>query len=104
MVQAIALFMNAFASAIGEALVALSTDPLLVWNYGVFAVIAFIAGCLFWLTHRHLDGEEDQLNQLPTGHIGTNAQAHASSRRASLAEVAVAGYSSSTSEELREKS
>lgn len=104
MVTAVALFMNAFASAIGEALVALSADPLLVWNYGVFAVIAFVAGCLFWLSHRHLDREEDDLNQLPTGYVGTAAQVKAAERRASLPEIAGAGYGSSTSEEVREKS
>jgi POT family proton-dependent oligopeptide transporter len=69
MVQAFALFMTAIANAIGEALLSLSTDPLLVWNYAIMAVIAFVAGCLFWITHRHLDAEEDSLNQLPTGRV-----------------------------------
>ncbi|KEF60533.1 POT family proton-dependent oligopeptide transporter [Exophiala aquamarina CBS 119918] len=69
MVQAFALFMTALANAIGEALLSLSTDPLLVWNYASMAVIAFVAGCLFWITHRHLDAEEDELNQLPTGRV-----------------------------------
>ncbi|EXJ87585.1 POT family proton-dependent oligopeptide transporter [Capronia epimyces CBS 606.96] len=69
MVQAFALFMTALANAIGEALIAWSTDPLLVWNYAATAVIAFVAGCLFWRAHRHLDSEEDALNQLPTGHV-----------------------------------
>lgn len=88
MVQAVALFQTAFASAIGEALIALSADPLLVWNYGTFAVVSFIAGILFWITHRKLDSEEETLNLLPTGHVGTKSQSDAAGRRGSLAEVA----------------
>jgi POT family proton-dependent oligopeptide transporter len=67
LVMAVFLFMSAIASAIGEAFVPLSTDPLLVWNYGVMAVLAFVAGCLFWICHRHLDADEEHLNNLATG-------------------------------------
>jgi proton-dependent oligopeptide transporter, POT family len=88
MVQAYGLFMTAIANAIGEGLIALSTDPLLVWNYGTFATISFVAGIVFWFTHRKLDAEEDALNQLPTGHVGTSAQAEQARRRSSLAEIA----------------
>ena len=88
MVQAFALFQTAIANAIGEALVALSTDPLLTWNYTVFAVLSFIGGILFWLSHRGLDQDEDLLNQLPTGHVGTQAQAAQAERHASVAEIA----------------
>ncbi|KFA61279.1 hypothetical protein S40285_05514 [Stachybotrys chlorohalonatus IBT 40285] len=70
MVQAVALFMTAFSAALGQALVGLAADPLLVWNYGVVAILAFIAGCLFWIQFRHLDKMEDQLNNLPEGHVG----------------------------------
>jgi proton-dependent oligopeptide transporter, POT family len=47
MVQAFALFMTAIANAIGEALIALSTDPLLTWNYGVSCIpsILFRTSC-----------------------------------------------------------
>lgn len=69
MVQAFALFMTALANAIGEALLWLSTDPWLVWNYGIMAVVSFVAGALFWLSHRHLDEDEDALNQLPEGSV-----------------------------------
>ncbi|EAU29347.1 conserved hypothetical protein [Aspergillus terreus NIH2624] len=65
LVQAVALFMNAFSSAIGQALVGLSNDPLLVWNYAVVAILAFVGGAGFWLTNYKLDGREDELNQLP---------------------------------------
>jgi len=68
-VMSIFLFMNAFAAAIGEAFVSLSTDPLLVWNYGVMAVLAFIGGILFWLSVRKLDAQEDELNNLSEGHF-----------------------------------
>ncbi|KAA8895246.1 MFS peptide transporter [Sphaerosporella brunnea] len=65
LVMAINLFMTAISSALGQALVALSDDPLLVWNYGSVAVLAFIGGVLFWLQNRKLDAEEDALNMLP---------------------------------------
>lgn len=58
-------FMSAFSNAIGQALVSLSEDPLLVWNYGVVAVLAFIGGILFWLHQRPTDKREDALNMLP---------------------------------------
>ncbi|KNG80975.1 oligopeptide transporter [Aspergillus nomiae NRRL 13137] len=64
LVQSIYLFMNAISSAIQQGLTPLSTDPLLVWNYGFVAVLAFIGGNLFWITHRKLDKEEDELNRL----------------------------------------
>lgn len=85
MVMAVALFMTAIANAIGEAMNPLSTDPLLVWNYGSFAVIAGVAGVLFYLCFMSLDKDEDKLNQLPTGHVGTTAQAAEFNRRASVA-------------------
>lgn len=69
MVQAVALFMTAFAAAIGQALVGLSADPLIIWNYGVVAILAFIAGCCFYLQFRHLDYVEDELNNLTEGTV-----------------------------------
>ncbi|RMJ27484.1 peptide transporter [Aspergillus sp. HF37] len=47
LIQAVALFMNAFSAAIGQAFVGLSSDPLLTWNYTT------------------LDGKEDEMNYLP---------------------------------------
>ncbi|KAJ5160750.1 peptide transporter ptr2 [Penicillium canariense] len=65
LVQAVALFTNAISAALGQALVGLSADPLLVWNYAIVAILAF-AGCFgFWLTNYKLDQEEDKLNMLP---------------------------------------
>lgn len=61
-VQALALFTSAVSSALGQALVALSEDPLLVWNYGSVAVVAMIGGIGFYLTFRKADREEDALN------------------------------------------
>jgi len=69
LVQAIALFTNAISSAIAEALNPLSGDPLLIWNYGVFAVTSFLGGCFFMWQFRNLDREEDELNMLPEGHV-----------------------------------
>jgi len=65
LVQAVALFMNAIFAAIGQALVGLSADPLLVWNYGVVTILAFVGCAGFWLTNYKLDREEDSLNMLP---------------------------------------
>ncbi|KAF2029614.1 PTR2-domain-containing protein [Setomelanomma holmii] len=73
-------FMSAFSNAIGQALVSLSEDPLLVWNYAVVAILAFIGGCLFWLHQRPTDKKEDMLNMLPdSNYIGKD-------RRHSIAE------------------
>ncbi|KAI0826573.1 oligopeptide transporter [Trametes gibbosa] len=68
LVMSVFLFMSALSSAIGEAFVTLSSDPLLVWNYGVMAVLAFVAGCIFWFQYRELDKQEDELNDIDEGH------------------------------------
>lgn len=65
-VQAVSMFMNAISSAISQSLVGLSEDPLLVWNYGLVAVLAAVAGFLFLINNRQLDKDEDRLNSLPT--------------------------------------
>ncbi|KAG8666181.1 hypothetical protein FPOAC2_11279 [Fusarium poae] len=70
MVQAVALFMTAFSAALGQALVGLAADPLLVWNYGVVAILAVIAGTCFWFQFKDLDIIEDELNALPEGQAG----------------------------------
>ncbi|GIK06771.1 hypothetical protein Aspvir_002423 [Aspergillus viridinutans] len=72
LVQAVALFMNAFSSALGQALVGLSNDPLLVWNYTVVAILAFVGGIGFWLTNYKLDKQEDELNNLPASRYDAN--------------------------------
>ncbi|KAJ7134113.1 POT family-domain-containing protein [Mycena filopes] len=69
LVMSIFLFMSALASALGEAFVSLSTDPLLVWNYGSMGVIAFVASFLVWFHVRHLDQAEAELNEIPEGHV-----------------------------------
>jgi POT family proton-dependent oligopeptide transporter len=69
LVMSVFLFQSALASAIGEAFVSLSADPLLVWNYGVMGALAGIAGILFWLSVRDLDRQEDELNELAGGHV-----------------------------------
>jgi POT family proton-dependent oligopeptide transporter len=63
-IQGIALSTSAVSAALGQALVALSDDPLLVWNYGSVAVVAAIGGVGFYLTFRKADAEEDALNNL----------------------------------------
>ncbi|KAF6817289.1 oligopeptide transporter [Colletotrichum sojae] len=70
MVQAVALFMSAISAALGQAFTPLSADPYLVWNYGIVAVLAAVAGGAFWLQFRGLDAEEDAMNELPEGRVG----------------------------------
>lgn len=48
---------------------ALSADPLLIWNYGTMAVLSFLSGVAFWYSVRGLDRREDELNNLPEGHL-----------------------------------
>jgi POT family proton-dependent oligopeptide transporter len=87
-VQAISLLTNAVAAAIGEALVPLSDDPNLVWNYVTCTMCVFISarkkleiatdrtchrslaavgGIGFFLSFRDLDRQEETLNELPPG-------------------------------------
>ncbi|TDZ34596.1 putative peptide transporter ptr2 [Colletotrichum spinosum] len=72
MVQAVALFMSAISAALGQAFTPLSSDPYLVWNYGVVAVLAALAGVVFWVQFRDLDKEEDAMNELPEGRVGVS--------------------------------
>ncbi|KAK0202758.1 peptide transporter PTR2A [Desarmillaria ectypa] len=72
LVMSVLTFTNAFAAAIAEAFVSLSADPLLVWNYGVMATIAGVAGIVFWFAVRKLDAEEDKLNNIQEGQIGVS--------------------------------
>jgi proton-dependent oligopeptide transporter, POT family len=69
LVMSVFLFTSAVSAAIGEAFVSLSQDPLLVWNYGVMAVLAAVTGVLFWIAHRRLDAQEDELNNMTEGHV-----------------------------------
>jgi len=67
LVMGVFLFTSAISSAIGEAFVPLSTDPLLVWNYGSMAVLSLLAGAAFWFIFQDLDAREDELNDIPEG-------------------------------------
>ncbi|KAJ5222407.1 uncharacterized protein N7469_008647 [Penicillium citrinum] len=75
LIQAIALFTNAISAAIAEALNPLSSDPLLVWNYVVFAILSGVGGLFFIWQFWGLDREEDELNNLPEGHVVADAKA-----------------------------
>ncbi|KAI0339306.1 oligopeptide transporter [Trametopsis cervina] len=67
LVMGVYLFASAISSALGEAFVSLSADPLLVWNYGAMGVLAFVSGIIFWFQFKHLDEEEDELNAIGPG-------------------------------------
>ncbi|PWY77400.1 MFS peptide transporter, putative [Aspergillus heteromorphus CBS 117.55] len=76
LVQSLYLFMNAISSAIQQGLTALSTDPLLIWNYGFVAVLAFVGGNLFFMCNLKLDKEEDELNNIEESkYLGRNQTA-----------------------------
>lgn len=36
-------------------------------------ILATIAGTLFWYRHRHLDTQEDELNNLAEGHFDSDS-------------------------------
>jgi POT family proton-dependent oligopeptide transporter len=98
-VMAINLLMNAFSSALAQAMVALANDPLLVWNYGLVAVLAFAGGVAFWLCFAKLDRDEDKWNMIQeTGYkgrrgsvVGVETDADANPGRRSSAEKSAIG-------------
>lgn len=67
MITGLFWFAQAFSSAIGQAFVALSEDPLLVWLYTTIAIISAFGGIGFWFTFAKLDAEEDTLNAIGEG-------------------------------------
>ncbi|ORY08474.1 peptide transporter PTR2-A [Clohesyomyces aquaticus] len=85
LVQSVQCFTTAFSAALAQAFTPLTNDPHLVWNYGSVAIISFVTGIVFFFTYRNMDKDEDRLNLLPTGHLGTESQAHDIERRASMA-------------------
>ncbi|GAB1521531.1 hypothetical protein RhiTH_004628 [Rhizoctonia solani] len=64
LVMAAFLFTTAISNAISEALVPVSEDPYLVWNYAGCGIAAFIAGIAFWVCFHHLDWEEESQNEI----------------------------------------
>ena len=83
LVQSVQLFTTAFSAALAQAFTPLTNDPHLVWNYGSVAIISFVTGVVFFFVYRTMDKAEDELNMLPTGHLGTEAQAQDVERRLS---------------------
>jgi len=74
LVMGVNLVQNAFSAALGQALIPLADDPLLIWNYAIVAILAFVGGAGFWLTWRSLDAKEDELNMIQsTKYIGRKA-------------------------------
>ena len=64
-VTSLFLFTSAVSSAISQAFVGLSSDPLLIWLYTTVAILSFLGGIGFWFANRASDKEEDDMNQLP---------------------------------------
>lgn len=63
-VMSLFLFTSAISTALGQAFISLSADPLLIANYGLMAGLSFVGGLGFWLTFRNLDASEAELNYL----------------------------------------
>lgn len=73
-VMGVNLLQNAFSAALGQALLPLADDPLLIWNYAVVAILAALGGVGFWFTWRSLDAKEDELNMIQaTQYVGRKA-------------------------------
>ncbi|KAJ7067912.1 POT family-domain-containing protein [Mycena amicta] len=77
LVMSIFLFTSALSSALSEAFVTLSVDPLLTWNYGSMAVISAVAGVLFWFHVRGIDAKEEEFNRIGVTDA-SNEKRHAS--------------------------
>lgn len=74
LVMGVNLLQNSFSAALGQALLPLAEDPLLIWNYAVVAILAFVGGIGFWFTWRSLDAREDELNMIQaTQYMGRRA-------------------------------
>ena len=84
LVQSVQLFTTAFSAALAQAFTPLTADPHIVWNYGSVAIISFVTGIAFHFAYRTMDKQEDALNLLPTGHLGTEEQAADVERRRSI--------------------
>ncbi|KAJ5481131.1 Peptide transporter PTR2 [Penicillium diatomitis] len=63
-VQSMYLLTNAFGSAIAEALTPAAFDPAIMWMFVGLACASFLCGILFFLTFRHLNYQEDDMNAL----------------------------------------
>ncbi|KAJ6619589.1 peptide transporter PTR2A [Mycena sp. CBHHK59/15] len=70
LVMSLFMFTSAISAVLGEGFLWLSVDPMLVWNYAAMAGLAGAGGCMFWLSVRRLDAQEDALNSLSAGHVG----------------------------------
>lgn len=80
LVMGVNLLQTAFSAAIAQALVPLTRDPNLIWNYTVVAVLAFVGGVGFWFMWRSLDAREDELNLIQaTKYMGPKAEIDAAS-------------------------
>ena len=45
-----------------------------MWNYGTMAVLSGVGGVFFWLSFRHLDQEEEALNDIQEGHLDRSSR------------------------------
>lgn len=84
-VQSMYLLTNAFGSALAEALTPAAFDPAIMWMFTGLAVASFLCGIIFFLTFRHLNAKEDDLNALDADDPMPEAPREEAARRASQA-------------------
>lgn len=63
-VQSMYLLTNAFGSAISTAFVSVALDPKYLWLYTGLACASVTTGAIFWFTFKHLNAQEEELNEL----------------------------------------
>ena len=80
-VQSMYLLTNAFGSAIGLALVPVTSDPKILWMYTGLAIASVITAVVFWVLFHHLNAEEDRMNALEA-----DQEESVATRNASVAE------------------
>ncbi|KAH6905975.1 peptide transporter PTR2B [Coprinopsis sp. MPI-PUGE-AT-0042] len=66
-VTAFSQFQHALSAAINFALTAANAEKNFTWLYGSFAIVAWIIGTIFFITFRHLDKREHQMNAIGRG-------------------------------------
>ena len=90
-VQSMYLLTNAFGSAISEALVPVAVDPKILWMYVGVSCASGVTAVLFWLLFKHLNAQEEALNELDKdvpalkrGSLSSAIEEGGASRRASV--------------------
>jgi len=63
-VMSMFLLTTAFGAALSIALSSVSVNPKLVWMYTGISIAAFVAGVVFWISFRHYNKQEDEMDAM----------------------------------------